>query len=82
MEQVGAAREFVLGYVQALNAVDEAMRAAILSLERLADVLGLVRSRRIISRSGHVGTYPYTVHGAGCRLAQQRVQRSQRLTSP
>ncbi|MFH8724189.1 DUF6896 domain-containing protein [Streptomyces termitum] len=68
MERVGAARELVLGYVHALNAVDEAMRAAIPSLERLADVLSLVRSRRIISRSEHVGTYSYTVHGAGCRF--------------
>ncbi|MEV0982511.1 hypothetical protein [Streptomyces sp. NPDC049915] len=68
MERVGAARELVLGYVQALNAVDEAMRAAIPSLERLVDVLGLVRSRGIISRSGHVGTYSYEVHGAGCRF--------------
>ncbi|MEV4881445.1 MULTISPECIES: hypothetical protein [unclassified Streptomyces] len=68
MERVGAARDLVLGYVHALNAVDEAMRAAIPSLERLADVLGLVRSRRIISRSGHIGTYSYTVHGAGCRF--------------
>ncbi|MER5312189.1 hypothetical protein ABT034_30910 [Streptomyces sp. NPDC002773] len=42
------------------------MRAAIPSLERLADVLGLVRLRRIISRSGQVGTYSYEVHGAGC----------------
>ncbi|MFF5974028.1 DUF6896 domain-containing protein [Streptomyces sp. NPDC012769] len=42
------------------------MRAAIPSLERLADVVGLVRSRRIISRSGQFGTYSYTVHGAGC----------------
>ncbi|KAB2587507.1 MULTISPECIES: DUF6896 domain-containing protein [Streptomyces] len=68
MERVGAARELVLGYVQALNAIDEAMRVEIPSLERLGDVLGLVRSRRIISRSGHVGTYSYTVHGAGCRF--------------
>ncbi|MFD8912599.1 DUF6896 domain-containing protein [Streptomyces sp. NPDC059575] len=68
MERVGAARELVLGYVHALNAVGEAMRAAIPSLERLADVLGLVRSRRIISRSGHVGMYAYEVHGAGCRF--------------
>ncbi|MEU8728040.1 hypothetical protein AB0C68_01460 [Streptomyces tendae] len=43
------------------------MRVAIPSLERLADVLGLARSRRI-SRSGHIGTYSYTVHGAGCRF--------------
>ncbi|WP_405697852.1 DUF6896 domain-containing protein [Streptomyces sp. NBC_01185] len=68
MERVGDARGLVLGFVGALNAVDEAMRAAIPSLERLADVLGLVRSRRI-SRSGQVGTYSYTVHGAGCRFA-------------
>ncbi|MGW2641920.1 DUF6896 domain-containing protein [Streptomyces sp. NPDC001348] len=68
MERVGAARELALGYVHALNAVDEVMRAAIPSLERLADVLGLIRSRRIISRSGRVGTYSYMVHGAGCRF--------------
>ncbi|MFF1474114.1 hypothetical protein OG981_07950 [Streptomyces mirabilis] len=67
MEQVGAARDLVLGYVRALNAIDEAMRAAIPSLERLADVVGLARSRRI-SRSGHIGTYSYKVHGAGCRF--------------
>ncbi|MEU3825004.1 hypothetical protein AB0F36_06725 [Streptomyces sp. NPDC029080] len=65
MERVGDARELVLGYVHALNAVDEAMRAAVPSLERLADVLGLVHSRRI-SRSGQAGIYSYTVHGAGC----------------
>lgn len=69
MERVGAARELVLGYVHALNAVDEAMRAAIPPLERLADILSLVRSRRIISGSGHVGSYSYKVHGAGCRFA-------------
>ncbi|WP_225858643.1 DUF6896 domain-containing protein [Streptomyces albicerus] len=57
----------MLGYVHALNAIDEAMRVAIPSLERLADVLGLVRSRRI-GRSDHIGTYSYTVHGAGCRF--------------
>ncbi|MEU8943748.1 hypothetical protein OHU17_34980 [Streptomyces goshikiensis] len=67
MERVGDARELVLGYVDALNAVDEAVRAAIPSLERLAGVLNLVHSRRI-SRSGQVGTYSYTVHGAGCRF--------------
>ncbi|MFI9065568.1 DUF6896 domain-containing protein [Streptomyces sp. NPDC053429] len=68
MERVEAARDLVLGYVRALNAVDEVMRAAMPSLERLSDVLDLVRSRRIISRSGHVGTYSYKVHGAGCRF--------------
>ncbi|WP_329403050.1 DUF6896 domain-containing protein [Streptomyces melanogenes] len=67
MERVGDARELVLGYVDALNAVDVAVRAAIPSLERIADVLGLAHSRRI-SRSGQVGTYSYKVHGAGCRF--------------
>lgn len=67
MEQVGAARDPVLGYIRALHAIDEAMRAAIPSLERLADVVGLARSRRI-SRSDHIGTYSYTIHGAGCRF--------------
>lgn len=43
------------------------MRVAIPSIERLADVLGLVRSRQI-SRTGHIGAYAYTVHGAGCRF--------------
>ncbi|NNJ05506.1 hypothetical protein HHX38_15355 [Streptomyces sp. PKU-MA01144] len=67
MERGEDARELVLGYVDALNAVDEAMRASILSLGRLADVLGLVHSRQI-SPSGQVGTYSYTVHGSGCRF--------------
>ncbi|WLQ53643.1 hypothetical protein P8A21_39500 (plasmid) [Streptomyces poriferorum] len=57
----------MLGYVHALNAIDEAMRVAIPSLVRLADVLGLARSRRI-RRSGRIGAYSYTVHGAGCRF--------------
>ncbi|MFF3838251.1 DUF6896 domain-containing protein [Streptomyces sp. NPDC001930] len=68
MERVEAARGLVLGYVRALNTIGDAMRVAIPPLERLSDVLGLVRSRRIISRSGHVGTYSYKVHGAGCRF--------------
>ncbi|MFE3073571.1 DUF6896 domain-containing protein [Streptomyces sp. NPDC059247] len=68
MERVGDARDLVLGYVDALNAVGEAARAAIPSLERLADVLDLVRSRRVLSRSGRIDTYSYTVHGAGCRF--------------
>lgn len=67
MERVGAARDLVLGYVRALNAIDEAARVTIPSLERLADTLGLARSRRI-SRRGHIATYSYTVHGAGCRF--------------
>ncbi|MEU8764139.1 hypothetical protein [Streptomyces sp. NPDC048659] len=57
----------MLGYVDALSAIDAAVRSALPSLERLGDVLGLVRSRRI-SRSGQVGTYSYTVHGTGCRF--------------
>ncbi|GAA2973462.1 DUF6896 domain-containing protein [Streptomyces enissocaesilis] len=67
MERVGAARDLVLGYVRALNAIDQAMRVEIPSLERLADVVGLARSRRI-GRRDHIGTYSYTVHGAGCRF--------------
>ncbi|MFJ2214363.1 DUF6896 domain-containing protein [Streptomyces sp. NPDC101062] len=67
MERVEAARDVVLGYVHALNAIDEAMRVAIPSLERLADVISLARSCRI-SRSDHIGTYSYAVHGAGCRF--------------
>ncbi|MFF8831271.1 DUF6896 domain-containing protein [Streptomyces sp. NPDC015131] len=68
MERVEDARELMLGYVHALSAINEAMRVAIPSLERLGDVFGLARSRRIIGRSGHAGTYSYTVHGAGCRF--------------
>ncbi|MFG2593118.1 DUF6896 domain-containing protein [Streptomyces sp. NPDC048438] len=67
MERVGAARDLVLGYVHALNAIDEAVRVVLPSLERLADVLGLARSHRI-SRSGHIGAYSYMIHGAGCRF--------------
>lgn len=48
-------------------AIDEAMRVAIPSLERLADVVGLTRSRRS-SRSDHIDIYSYRVHGAGCRF--------------
>ncbi|WP_086741324.1 DUF6896 domain-containing protein [Streptomyces glaucescens] len=67
MERVDAVRDLVLRYVHALNAIEEAMRVAIPSLQRLADVVGLVRSRRI-SRSDHIGAYSYKVHGAGCRF--------------
>uniref|UniRef100_A0AAU2VWH0 DUF6896 domain-containing protein n=1 Tax=Streptomyces sp. NBC_00008 TaxID=2903610 RepID=A0AAU2VWH0_9ACTN len=67
MARVEASRDLVLGYVHALHAIDEAMRVAIPSLDRLADVLGLARSRRI-GRSDHIGAYSYTVHGAGCRF--------------
>ncbi|MEU6546417.1 hypothetical protein [Streptomyces sp. NPDC046859] len=65
MERIGAARDLVLGYFRALKAIDEVMRMAIPSIERLAGILALVRSRRI-SRNGRIGTYFYTVHGAGC----------------
>lgn len=61
------ARDLVIGYIDALNAVGEAMRVAIPPLEQLADVLGLVRSHRI-SRNGEIGTHSYRVHGAGCRF--------------
>ncbi|MGW0704191.1 DUF6896 domain-containing protein [Streptomyces sp. NPDC002867] len=64
------ARDLVIGYVDALNAAREAMRASIPPLEQLADVLGLVRSHRI-SRSGEAGTYFYRVHGAGCLFISQ-----------
>ncbi|GGZ04308.1 DUF6896 domain-containing protein [Streptomyces poonensis] len=67
MERVETARDLVLGYVRALSAMDEAMRAAIPSLERLADVVGLARSGWI-SRGDHIGTYSSKVHGAGCRF--------------
>lgn len=67
MERAEAARDLVLGYVRALNAIDEAMRVAIPSLEQLADIVGLARSRQM-GRSGHIGTYFYKVHGAGCRF--------------
>ncbi|MEU1405607.1 hypothetical protein ABZ471_25155 [Streptomyces sp. NPDC005728] len=61
------AHDLVIGYVDALNAVGEAMRVAVPSIEQLADVLGLVRSHRI-SRNGEIGAYCYSVHGAGCRF--------------
>ncbi|MGW2823725.1 DUF6896 domain-containing protein [Streptomyces sp. NPDC001443] len=67
MERVGSARELVLGRVRALNAIDGAMRVALPSLERLADLVGLARSHRI-SRSDRIGTCSYKVHGAGCRF--------------
>ncbi|MGW2656819.1 DUF6896 domain-containing protein [Streptomyces sp. NPDC001478] len=67
MERAAAARDVVLGYVRDPNAIDEAVKAAIHSLERRADVLGPVRSRRI-GRDGRIGAYSSTVHGAGCRF--------------
>lgn len=64
------ARDLVIGYVESLNAAGEAMRAALPPLERPADALRLVRSHRI-SRSGVIGTYSYSVHGAGCLFISQ-----------
>lgn len=61
------ARDLVLGYIAALNAVDDAMKVAIPPLEQLADVIRLTRSHRL-ARSVQVGTYFYKVHGAGCRF--------------
>ncbi|MGW0969996.1 DUF6896 domain-containing protein [Streptomyces sp. NPDC002516] len=63
---VATARDLVIGYIDALNAVGVAVRAALTPLERLGDMLSLVRSHRIISRSGEIGAYSYQVHGAGC----------------
>jgi hypothetical protein len=60
----------VIGYIDALNAIREAMRVAFPPLEQLADVLDLVRSHRI-SRNGEIGAYCYRVHGAGCRFISQ-----------
>jgi hypothetical protein len=57
----------VLGYVRALNAIDEAMRVAIPSLERPADIVSPARSRRT-SRSDHIGACSYKVHGTGRRF--------------
>ncbi|OMI35546.1 hypothetical protein SPAR_30936 [Streptomyces sparsogenes DSM 40356] len=53
------------GCVHALDAINEAMRVAIPSLERLADIVGLARSRRI-SRSDHIG--PCLLHGPWGRV--------------
>ncbi|MFJ3436536.1 DUF6896 domain-containing protein [Streptomyces cyaneofuscatus] len=61
------ARDLVIGYAHDLGAARTAMRAAVPGLDRLADLLGLVRSHRI-SRRGEAGSYAYVVHGAGCRL--------------
>ncbi|MGW1962671.1 DUF6896 domain-containing protein [Streptomyces sp. NPDC001935] len=63
-------RALVVGYVDALGVVGEAVRAAMPSLVRLADILGLVRSRQI-ARRGEAGGYQYAVHGAGCRFTAQ-----------
>ncbi|MFI9810264.1 DUF6896 domain-containing protein [Streptomyces sp. NPDC052301] len=67
MERAESARDLVLGYVRALKAIDEAMKVALPSLERLVDIVGLARTRRIC-RSDHIGTYFCKVHGAGCRF--------------
>ncbi len=64
------------------DAVDEAMRVAIPSLERLADVLGLARSRRI-SRSGHVGTYaPTRFMAQGAASSATTAPRSMSTSQP
>lgn len=65
------ARDLVTGYIDALGAVGAAMRAASVPLERPADVLGLVRSRRIIAGRGRIGTYSYQVHGTGCLFTRE-----------
>ncbi|WP_330460982.1 hypothetical protein OIB37_31405 [Streptomyces sp. NBC_00820] len=64
------ARDLAIGYVGALHAAGEAIRTAIPSLGRLADLLGLARSRQI-SRDGEIGSYFYRVHGAGCRFVSR-----------
>ncbi|MFE7707607.1 DUF6896 domain-containing protein [Streptomyces sp. NPDC057486] len=60
----------MIGYIEALNAVGEALRGSVPSLEQLADVLGLARSHQI-SRNGEIGVYRYSVHGAGCLFTSQ-----------
>ncbi|MFI6880782.1 helix-turn-helix domain-containing protein [Streptomyces sp. NPDC050400] len=64
------ARDLVMGYVDALTSADEAMRTAFPLFERLADVLGLVRTHQI-GRRGEAGSYTYSVHGAGCLFTSQ-----------
>lgn len=59
------ARDLVIGYIDALNAVGAAMRESI-PLERPADILSLARTYRDMGRSGGIGTYHYRIHGAGC----------------
>lgn len=64
------ARDLVIGYLDALRSAGEALRATFPSAERHADVLGLVRSHRI-SRTGEIGSYSSSVHGAGCLFVGQ-----------
>ncbi|GGX14359.1 DUF6896 domain-containing protein [Streptomyces lomondensis] len=64
---IPAARDVVLGFIAALGAAGAAVRESVPSLERLADLLVLVRSGEI-SRKGRAGGYAYAVHGLGCRL--------------
>lgn len=66
-DQGTSARETVLGFVRALGAADAALRQALPSVERPADLLALARSGEI-GRKGEAGGYAYAVHGAGCRL--------------
>ncbi|MFF0138811.1 DUF6896 domain-containing protein [Streptomyces sp. NPDC005227] len=62
-----AARGLLPGFVAALDDARSAVRASIPSVERLADLLALVRSGEI-DRRGRAGGCAYVVHGAGCRL--------------
>nr|WP_306927713.1 hypothetical protein [Streptomyces luteogriseus] len=57
----------VPGFVRAPGAADAALRQAVPSLKRPADLLAPARSGAI-SRKGEAGGYAYAVHGAGCRL--------------
>ncbi|MET7541252.1 helix-turn-helix transcriptional regulator [Streptomyces sp. NPDC005507] len=65
-----AARDVVMGFIDALSLAGEAMRTAFPLLEQLADVLGLARTHQI-SRRGEAGSYSYSVHGAGCLFTSQ-----------
>ncbi|GAA2301243.1 hypothetical protein GCM10010234_50180 [Streptomyces hawaiiensis] len=62
-----SARETVVGFIRSLGAADAALRQAVPSLERLADLLAKARSGEI-SRKGEAGGYAYAVHGFGCLL--------------
>lgn len=68
IHQATAPRELVVGFVSALGAASAAVREAVPSMERLADLLVLAHSGNI-SRHGEAGGYSYAVHGVGCRLA-------------
>ncbi|MGW1207254.1 hypothetical protein [Streptomyces cyaneofuscatus] len=59
------ARDLVVGYAHDLGAAREAMRAAVPGLDRLADLLGLVRSHRI-GRRGEAGPSRSTRRRRSC----------------